>query len=94
VLSRSDNPFLRSILDPREGIARINRSGQGISVSANFEASPGVFVVGPLLAGHSQEPFHLWNLERAERIDGLARHAASILAQRILFSREPVTAAN
>ena len=93
LLSRANNPFLRNILDSREGIARINRSGQGISVSANFEASPGVFVVGPLLAGHSKEPFHLWNLERAERIDDLAKHAAGILAQRILISREPIAAA-
>ena len=94
LLSRTNNPFLQSVLDSRDGIARINRSGQGISVSSNFEASPGVFVVGPLLAGHSEEPFHLWNLERAERIDVLAKHAAGILAQHILLSRQPIAAAS
>jgi uncharacterized NAD(P)/FAD-binding protein YdhS len=90
LLSRSNSPFLCSLLHPLHGIARINRSGQGISVSEDFEASPGVFVVGPLLAGHSAGSFHLWNLERAERIEQLAKHTAGILAERILLSRELV----
>jgi uncharacterized NAD(P)/FAD-binding protein YdhS len=92
LLSRSESPFLRSLFNPQSGIARINRSGRGISVSAKFEASPGVFVVGPLLAGHSEGAFHLWNLERAERIEGLAKHTAGVLAERIL-SHESVSAA-
>jgi uncharacterized NAD(P)/FAD-binding protein YdhS len=86
LLSRSDNPFLRSLLDPQRNLARLNRSGQGISVSDNFGASPGVFVVGPLLAGHSEGRFHLWNLERAERLEELAKHTASALVEHILFS--------
>ncbi len=93
LLSRSDNPFLRSLLHPQRGIARINRSGQGISVSAEFEASPGVFVVGPLLAGHSEGAFHLWNLERAERIEELAKRTARIISERILFPSEPAAVA-
>ncbi len=88
--SRSDKPFLRSLLHPQRGIARINRSGQGISVSAKFEASPGVFVVGSLLAGHSERGFHLWNLERAERIEELAKRTAEIISERILVPREPM----
>ncbi len=93
LLSHSDNPFLRSLLHPQRGIARINRSGQGISVSAEFEASPGVFVVGPLLAGHSEGAFHLWNLERAERIEELAKRTARIISERILFPSEPAAVA-
>ncbi|MFZ0816516.1 MAG: FAD/NAD(P)-binding protein, partial [Candidatus Sulfotelmatobacter sp.] len=93
LLSRSENPFLRSLLHPQRGIARINRSGQGISVSAEFEASPEVFVVGPLLAGHSEGAFHLWNLERAERIEELAKRTAGIISERILFPREPAAVA-
>lgn len=88
-LSRTDDPFLRSLLDSQNGIACLNRSGQGIAVSATFEASPGVFVVGPLLAGHSEGADHFWNLERAERIEELAQRTSATLAQRILQSREP-----
>lgn len=93
LLSRSHGPFLRDLLDSRYGLARINSSGQGIAVSGEFEASPGVFVVGPLLAGHSEEPFHLWNLERADRIAILAEHAARIITRRIHLSHSPLAAA-
>jgi len=93
LLSRSDDPFLRTLIDPQNGIARLNRSGLGIAVSSTFEASPGVFIIGPLLAGHSEGTLHLWNLERAERIEGLAKRTASILARRLL-SGEPAAVTN
>jgi uncharacterized NAD(P)/FAD-binding protein YdhS len=82
-MARTPDPLLRHILRPESGVAVANRSGHGIAVSAQFEASPGVFVVGPLLSGHSHGSDHLWNLERAERIDSLAARVGPALAGRL-----------
>jgi uncharacterized NAD(P)/FAD-binding protein YdhS len=82
-LSRTSSLLLRDLLHSDSGIARPNRCGHGIAVSGDFEASPGLFVAGPLLAGHSHGADHLWNLERAERIDWLARRMAPTIATRL-----------
>jgi uncharacterized NAD(P)/FAD-binding protein YdhS len=81
-LARSQLPLLRSLLDPAQGEARSNPSGLGIEVSPELEASPGVFVLGPLLAGHASEQLTLWNLDSAPRIDPLAARLAATLAAR------------
>jgi uncharacterized NAD(P)/FAD-binding protein YdhS len=83
-LSRTPSLLLRNLLHSHYGIARPNRCGNGIAVSGDFEASPGLFVAGPLLAGHSHGADHLWNLERAERIDWLARRIAPTIAARLV----------
>jgi len=82
-LSRTPSLLLRDLLHSDSGIARPNRCGNGIAVSGDFEASPGLFVAGPLLAGHSHGTDYLWNLERAERIDWLARRIAPTIAARL-----------
>ena len=82
-MASTSDPLLRHILRPESAVAVANRSGRGIAVSPQFEASPGVFVVGPLLAGHSHGSDHLWNLERAERIDSLAARVGPALAGRL-----------
>jgi len=82
-LSQTSDPFLRNILKQSD-IARINSAGAGIKVTADFEASPGVFVMGPLLAGHSSETDHIWNLESAPRNHGLAQHLVAVILKQIL----------
>jgi uncharacterized NAD(P)/FAD-binding protein YdhS len=82
-LARTPSPLLRHMLSPETGLAVMNRCGRGLAVSSEFEASPGVFVVGPLLAGHSHGSDHLWNLERAERIDSLAVRVGPVVARRL-----------
>jgi uncharacterized NAD(P)/FAD-binding protein YdhS len=81
-LERAEMPLLKTILAPRRGIARINTSGRGIHVDSLFEASPGVFVLGPLLAGHTSGEVGIWNLESAPRIDGYAARLAATIAAR------------
>lgn len=78
-LHQTSVPLLRNILG-QDGLARINAAGTGIHVTPDFEASPGVFVMGPLLAGHSSEARHIWNLESAPRIHEYAQHVAGVLA--------------
>ena len=80
-------PLLRSILRPDSGIARINGSKSGIAVNANFEASPGVCVMGPLLSGHSTRHDAIWNLESAPRIHCYSEKLARILASKIYLGR-------
>ena len=71
-------PLLQSMLK-HDGLARINAAGMGIEVTPGFEAAHGIFVVGPLLAGHSSATAHIWNLESAPRIDALAKRLARLL---------------
>ena len=85
-LAGAENLLLREILRPDNGIARTNRCGRGITVSGDFEATPGLFVAGPLLAGHSRGSDHLWNLESAQRLEWLARRLAPIIAARLARS--------
>jgi uncharacterized NAD(P)/FAD-binding protein YdhS len=87
LLQSTANPLIRSVL--ASGLARINRSGQGVQVNEHFAASPGVYVLGQLLAGMSTGEFHLWNLERAERIEGIARHLAARLDDELWAVQEP-----
>jgi uncharacterized NAD(P)/FAD-binding protein YdhS len=82
-LAHARDPLLRDILRPDSDIAQPNRCGKGIAVSVDFEASPSVFVAGPLLAGHSCGSDHLWNLERAERLDWMAQRIAPAIAARL-----------
>lgn len=76
-------PLLRSILRPESSIARVNRSILGIAVNTDFEASPGVFVMGPLLSGHATRRDAIWNLESAPRIHFLSERLAGIVANRV-----------
>jgi uncharacterized NAD(P)/FAD-binding protein YdhS len=76
--------LLREILGPGSDIARSNSTGAGIAVTGDFEASPGMYVVGPLLAGHTTETDHIWNLEDAQRINDLTQRVAAIIANHVL----------
>lgn len=89
-LAGAENPLLREILRPDSRIARSNCCGRGIAVSEDLEASPRLFVAGPLLAGHSCGSDHLWNLESAQRLDWLARRLAPIIVARLTSSSPSV----
>ncbi|HVH13003.1 MAG TPA: hypothetical protein VM759_08125, partial [Longimicrobium sp.] len=83
-LDDDPRPLMRSILAGGATIARVTPSGRGLVVSARFEASPGVFVMGPLLAGYTHRDLHVWRLEVVARIESLAPRLARILARRLL----------
>lgn len=83
-LDDDPRPLMRSILAGGASIARVTPSGRGLVVSARFEASPGVFVMGPLLAGYTHRDLHVWRLEVVARIESLAPRLARVLARRLL----------
>lgn len=82
-LHSTSSQLLATILQDKSGIARMNSSNKGILVTENFEASDGVYVMGPLLAGHSGIRDWIWNLESAPRIEVLALRLADTLASEL-----------
>jgi uncharacterized NAD(P)/FAD-binding protein YdhS len=82
-LNMTCDPLLCNILEQRN-VARINAMGNGIAVTPSFEASPGIFVMGPLLACHSSDVNHIWNLESAPRIHALTERLAAVILKQIL----------
>lgn len=81
-LTRPSHPLLRNLLG-QDDLARVNAAGAGIEVTSALEASPGLFVMGPLLAGHSSDAAQIWRLESAPRICSLAQRLATELATHI-----------
>ncbi len=85
-------PLLRSILRPEIGIASVNRPESGITVNADFEASPGVYVIGPLLSGYTTELDAIWNLESTPRIHALSERTAGTVASEFRRLKQPAYA--
>jgi uncharacterized NAD(P)/FAD-binding protein YdhS len=80
-VGRSPRPLLRSLLEPGRGLATESAGGRGILVDDDFAAAPGVWVMGPLLAGHAGATDTIWHLESAPRIDPLAARLAATIAE-------------
>ncbi len=74
-------PLLRSLLDPVNGLAVPSANARGIRVDSDFAAGPGIWVMGPLLAGHVSETDCIWHLESAPRIDPLAARLAATISR-------------
>ncbi|WCT12942.1 FAD/NAD(P)-binding protein [Mucilaginibacter jinjuensis] len=64
------NPLITDALS--KGLCRINISGKGIWVNNQFEASPNLYVIGPLLAGNVNDILRYWHLESVARLSELA----------------------
>lgn len=62
--------FLESAMEA--GICWANPSGFGLDVDDNFQATEGLFVHGPLLAGNVVNGTGIWHVEHAGRIIGFA----------------------
>jgi uncharacterized NAD(P)/FAD-binding protein YdhS len=52
-------------------------------VNDEMEASPGLFVLGPLLAGNVVNGTAIWHVEHCGRISRFARDLAGILRERL-----------
>ena len=74
-ISRSGDRLLRGLL--RDGLITPNPSNLGLRVNEDFEAAPGLAVLGPLLAGTSQGEDHIWHLEDIPRIFAYAARVAA-----------------
>ncbi|BBX74732.1 FAD/NAD(P)-binding protein [Mycobacterium shinjukuense] len=78
-LDECSSPFLVSLM--RNGLARPNRTNRGLLVNDDFQASPGYFVIGPLIGGNFTATIRFWHVENAPRIRSLAKSlAAGLLA--------------
>lgn len=67
----------------RAGTVRANATGRGIAVDQDFAAAPGLFVLGPLLAGTAQGADYIWFLENVPVIHRLAERVARAGWQRL-----------
>ncbi len=60
------SPLLDSIIE--SGTATVTEAKTGVVVDERYEAAPGLFVMGPLLAGNVLAGRPIWHLEQAGRI--------------------------
>lgn len=90
-LDADPTPLMRSLRAADGSVARINATRRGFAVDERFEATPNVFVMGPLLAGYSHGGTHVWRLESADRISLLAPRLAAAMRQRLVEARAAQT---
>jgi uncharacterized NAD(P)/FAD-binding protein YdhS len=74
-------PFIQQLL--RDGIVDVSSSDAGLHVDSQFRAAPRLFVVGPLLAGNSNEGMLIWHAESVRRIISIAHDAAPCIAREL-----------
>ena len=65
----------------RRGVCAPNVSKRGFAINAEFEASPGCYVMGPLVAGNILGTFKVWHAESCTRIIYMSKQLAEILAR-------------
>ncbi|ORA12802.1 hypothetical protein BST16_16150 [Mycobacterium asiaticum DSM 44297] len=76
-LDACSSPLLVSMI--RNGLCRPNRTNRGVLVNDDFEASPGLHVIGPLVGGNFNSKIRFWHVESAPRIRSLAKLLAPSL---------------
>ncbi|WP_262774104.1 FAD/NAD(P)-binding protein [Brevibacterium permense] len=81
--------LLRQMLG--SGVARPSASRTGLVLDASFRAASGIFVLGPLIAGHTQGAAAYWHIESVIRILSLAGQVAEELVVD-LFDRQTLDA--
>ena len=79
------SPLLRQMLG--SGTVRASASRTGLSLDEKFQAAPGVFVLGPLIAGHHHGKSAYWHIESVARIIQLAGAVADSLVTETLVKR-------
>jgi uncharacterized NAD(P)/FAD-binding protein YdhS len=86
-VANSSSTLLQNLI--RRGICAPNTSRRGIAINAEYEASPGCHVMGPLVAGNIIGKVKVWHAESCTRIIQLSQTLAEILARGL---QPPVTA--
>ncbi|UZD62004.1 FAD/NAD(P)-binding protein [Brevibacterium sp. JSBI002] len=66
------------------GLVRASASRTGLVLDSSFRAASGVFVLGPLIAGHTQGRAAYWHIESVIRILSLAGQVADELVADLL----------
>jgi len=80
-VSTARAPLLQQLL--RDGIVEVSSSDAGLHVDSQFRAAPRLFVVGPLLAGNSNEGMLIWHAESVRRIISIADAVAPCIAREL-----------
>jgi uncharacterized NAD(P)/FAD-binding protein YdhS len=90
-VSAARAPLIQQLL--RDGIVEVSSSDAGLRVDSKFRAAPRLFVVGPLLAGNSNEGMLIWHAESVRRIISIAHDVAPCIARELgsLLSMAPLT---
>ena len=65
----------------RRGVCAPNASKRGFAINAEYEASQGCYVMGPLVAGNILGTFKVWHAESCTRIIHMSKQLAEILAR-------------
>ncbi|WP_209324178.1 FAD/NAD(P)-binding protein [Brevibacterium renqingii] len=81
-VTETRSALLRQMLG--SGIARASASRTGLVLDSSFRAASGIFVLGPLVAGHTQGAAAYWHIESVIRILSLARQVAEKLVVDLL----------
>ncbi|BBZ27091.1 hypothetical protein MMAD_13860 [Mycolicibacterium madagascariense] len=82
-VSHTGAPLLRQLLDA--GIVEASGSDAGLRVDEQFQAAPGLYVMGPLLAGNAHPRLLVWHAESVRRIMSLAPEAAKSIAREMIL---------
>jgi len=80
-ISATRAPLIRQLL--RDRVVNASRSDTGIHADHRFLAASRLFVLGPLLAGNTNEGMLIWHAESVRRIIGLARTAAPLIVREL-----------
>jgi uncharacterized NAD(P)/FAD-binding protein YdhS len=80
-VSTARAPLIQQLL--RDGIVEVSSSDAGLHVDSQFRAAPRLFVVGPLLAGNSNEGMLIWHAESVRRIISIAHEVAPCIAREL-----------
>lgn len=78
-------PLLRQMLG--SGTVHASASRTGLALDEKFQAAPGIFVLGPLIAGHHHGSSAYWHIESVARIIGLADAVADSLVTETISRR-------
>lgn len=75
--SKQQTPLYSQLI--RDGLCIASKSGKGIQLSEKYEASQGLYVIGPMLAGNSHDTWKVWHAEHCGRLAGFAQQLAEHL---------------
>ncbi len=78
-LEQTAPPLLARLI--ADGLCRLTPSGGGIAVDPSLEAAPGLYVMGPLLAGNMVMGSPVWHMEHCGRISVFGSQLGAELAR-------------
>ena len=78
-VTATSSPLIQALI--RRKLCVPNASKRGFLINEKFEASKGLYVMGPLVAGNLAGAIRIWHAESCNRIAGISRMLAEILVR-------------